>query len=400
MALKFDPKLEPSGSRGSRTKQQKNDSGSSRSSKRGKSAAASSAGKRSKSTKGGKGAGSSSKRGKSSASAPAKGGKRKSIGAKAKQKAAKSTHAAQAELEKLEPVTSTPSRSTKFAKASARTTDVSTELAEIPLDEDAKPARSRRVGDVRARERAQRNRSRYIRYVLRILIVIVAVLVVIFGSIFIYRSDFLHVNNVKVKGVSHLTSNEITDLAAVPADSTLLRLDAAGISDRLQQNAWVQEAKVHRVFPDTLELEIVERAPGAVVRVSEKATWVVSTDGTWLSAATENDWKTQMRIIDVSKSLPQPISGSDCNDGGIKNALEILDGISDKLRKSIKSISAESSIKTSLNLKDGITVAFGDSSDIQLKEAVINKLLKKYKGKISYINVRVPSRPTFHAMEN
>lgn len=261
---------------------------------------------------------------------------------------------------------------------------------------------SRRVGDIRAAERAERakrNRVRYRRYLLRIGAVVGGVLLVVFGAIFLYRSDLFHVDNVQVNGVSHLTSNEITSLAQVPDDSTLLRVDTTAIVERLKQNAWVQDATVSRVFPDTLEVDITEREPGAVVRVSDKAIWVISKDGAWLSAATDEDWKAGPRIVDVSKTLAQPVSGSDCDDGGIKNALAIIEGMSDELASKVQSISAESSIKTSLNLEDGITVAFGDSSDIEVKEAAIEALLEKYAGKISYINVRVPTRPTYRTLD-
>ena len=207
-------------------------------------------------------------------------------------------------------------------------------------------------------------------------------------------------NNVQVNGVSHLTSQEITSIAAVSDDSTLLRLDANGIISRLKDNAWVQDVSIHRVFPDTIELNITERAPGAVVDINDKSTWVVSTDGTWLSAATAEDQQTAMHIIDVSPSLSTPISGTECTDGGIKNALSIMDAISDDLRAKIVSISAESSLKTSLNLTDGVTVAFGDSSDVEIKEAAINSLLSQYEGHISYINVRVPTRPTYRMVDS
>ena len=78
--------------------------------------------------------------------------------------------------------------------------------------------------------------------------------------------------------------------------------------------------------------------------------------------------------------------------------MAVIQGVSPELKEQIKSISAESSVKTSLNLKSGVTVAFGDSNDIELKEADIWGLLDKYKGKISYINVRVPSHPTFRTL--
>lgn len=267
----------------------------------------------------------------------------------------------------------------------------------VPVSERT---RARRAGEVRAQQREKRQRSQYMRYILRIVAAIAVVVAVIFGSIFVYRSDLFHVNNVQVNGVSHLTSQEITNIAAVSDDSTLLRLDAGGIIARLEDNAWVQKASIHRVFPDTIEIDITERVPGAVVYISDKSVWVISSDGSWLSAATNEDQETAMKIIDVSTSLPAPISGTMCTDGGINNALSILDAISDDLRSRIVSISAESSIKTSLNLEDGVTVAFGDSSDAELKEAAINSLLSQYQGKIAYINVRVPTRPTYRMIDN
>ena len=277
----------------------------------------------------------------------------------------------------------------------------SSENAQKQANESKRKAldKGRRAGDIRAEQRAKRQRWQYLRYIARIAIVIAVILLVIFGSIFIYRSDLFHVNNVQVNGSAHLTSQEITSIAAVSDDSTLLRLDSKGIKERLEDNAWVQNAAIHRVFPDTIVIDITEREPGAVVKINDRSNWVISTDGAWLSAATTDDWENAMKIIDVSPSMPAPISGAMCADGGINNALDILNSISDDLRSRIVSISAESSIKTSLNLVDGVTVAFGDSSDIEVKEAVINSLLNEYEGRISYINVRVPTRPTYRMLE-
>lgn len=374
MALSFDPKLNSSGSRSSRTSKPKNGKGSS--------SASAKSGSRTRKTGRGSSTGSmpatgkrsSSRKRSSRTSSPQVTGSSKPIKGKrvsVKDKASRQSVASTGEMGAVESTRGTVSERTRI----------------------------RRAGEVRAQQREKRQRNQYRRYILRILIAIAAVLAIIFGSIFIYRSDLFHVNNVQVNGVSHLTSQEITSIAAVSDDSTLLRLDAGGIIARLEDNAWVQNAAIHRVFPDTIVIDITERAPGAVAYISDKSTWVISTDGTWLSAATNEDQETAMKIVDISSSMPAPISGTACTDGGVLNALSILKAISDDLRSRIVSISAESSIKTSLNLKDGVTVAFGDSSDVEIKEAAINSLLSQYEGKIAYINVRVPTRPTYRMIE-
>ncbi len=251
---------------------------------------------------------------------------------------------------------------------------------------------------LRAEERERRTKSAYKGYVLRILIIIFCVLALIFGAIFVYRSDLFHVENVTVSGVSHLTDHEITRVAAVPDDSTLLRLDEDGIKQRLSQNAWVQSVEVKRVFPNTVELQIVEREPAAAVRVNEKSTWVVADDGAWLSAATNADWENNTRIVDVNASISAPVSGVACDDEGIMNALKVVEALGERTKGELDSISAPSAAKTSLNLKNGVSVAFGDASEVAAKEAAIWGVLDKLAGQVSYINVRVPSRPTYRAL--
>lgn len=312
---------------------------------------------------------------------------------------------------------STGRRSVRSERSSARSTRSSRSKTAAPAgtqdfsvsdadkrrrnrDMDEVASGGRRVGDIRASraaERAARARKRYLSYVLKLAAVIATVLVVVFGSIFIYRSNLLAINTVTVSGAEHLTDQEVTQLAAVPDDSTLLRLDTAGICERLQEHPWVQSATVVRQFPNSIKIQITERTPSAVVKISSKSIWVISTDGAWLSSATKEDWKSYRRIVDADASISAPVAGGECTNEGVLNALKIYDGVSSKLAEQIKSISAESAVKTSLTLKGGVTVAFGEATDLELKEADIWKLLEEHEGTISYINVRVPDRPTYRS---
>ncbi len=262
------------------------------------------------------------------------------------------------------------------------------------------PRRSgRRLGDERAAERAERNRKRYRSYVFRIAIIIVVAFIVIFGAMTLYRSDFLLVKDVHVEGATHLSSSEITETAAVAEGSTLLRLDSDGIVSRLEESPWVQEAHVTRQFPDSIVIHITEREPAAVVRIDKNVRWVISEDCAWLSLATDEDWKNNYHIIDVNTAISKPASGSVCTDDGIVAAVTLLQGLSPDFRDQIKNISAESAAKLSIKLKNGITVAWGDPDETELKEAAVWALLDEYQGKISYINVRIASRPTYRTLQ-
>ena len=272
------------------------------------------------------------------------------------------------------------------------------EAFEEELQRSKRRAKSKRRA--RAQQRERRTHNAYITHVLRILGIVAAVLVTIFGAIFVYRSDLFHVDNIEVYGTYHLNNLEVTRIAAVSDDSTLLRLDEAGIKRRLGENAWVQNAEVQRVFPNTLKIIITERSGEAVVRINDKSIWVVSADGAWLSSATNDDWNAGPRIVDVSTSIVSPVSGKACDDEGILNALNAIKVLSQRTKNEIDTISAESAAKTTLNLKSGVSVAFGEAKDVELKEAAIWSILDKLQGKVSYINVHVPSRPTYRSITN
>ncbi|MBR2789788.1 MAG: FtsQ-type POTRA domain-containing protein [Eggerthellaceae bacterium] len=64
------------------------------------------------------------------------------------------------------------------------------------------------------------------------------VIAAIIGLGMIYRSNLFAIEYLSVKGVRHLTASEMEALAAIPEDTTLLRVDTDAIRDRLLTDAW------------------------------------------------------------------------------------------------------------------------------------------------------------------
>lgn len=277
------------------------------------------------------------------------------------------------------------------------------------------PLRSVSVSDVRnaARYRSK-HAARRVPMVFITIVVVIALLAI--GGVVLANSGVFTVRQVTVSGVSHITSEEVTNLAAVPEGTTLLNVDANGISSRMASNPWVQSANVERVFPDTLNLHVTERTISAVVSVTvdESNTverWALASDGMWLTelpdqnsaegqalpASVYEDSANALEITDIPYGS-SPEAGKYCNNANVENALSIIDGMTTELADQIKSVSAASSNSTTLTLDNGVEIAFGDSQDIRDKERVCLELLKQYEGKISYINVRVVNKPVWRSM--
>jgi cell division protein FtsQ len=109
----------------------------------------------------------------------------------------------------------------------------------------------------------------------------------------VYLSPAFTVKEVTVEGASRLTNERLTELAAVPADSTLLRLDVEGIQSRVASDPWVEQVEIQRSFPATVVLLVTERQIAAVVELPSAGTsatvdnWLIASDGVWLGSYKE-----------------------------------------------------------------------------------------------------------------
>ena len=64
-----------------------------------------------------------------------------------------------------------------------------------------------------------------------------------------FWSGLFSIKQLTVSGVEHLTSEEMTQLANVPSDTTLLRVDTGAVKSGVMRDAWVADVDVQRVCP-------------------------------------------------------------------------------------------------------------------------------------------------------
>lgn len=300
---------------------------------------------------------------------------------------------------------STPQARSATGRRSASVTSV--RLGDMDRSRTGRRATTLREGVARPR------RSRAFRVIVA-LAVTAAVLGIAYAGL--YFSSAFTIEKVEVTGADHLTSDEMAVLAAVPQGTTLLNVDASAVADSVVRDAWVADVKVNRHFPNTLEIAVTERKIAAVVDVvadNAKTTqyWAIASDGMWLMEIPDQDSElgqsispqiyedanSVLHITGVPFGLT-PEVGTYCADGNVNNALEILDGLTGELADQVKAVSATDAQSTLLTLENGIQIAFGTAEDIRDKERICLEIMAKNAGKVAYINVRVPDRPTWRAV--
>ena len=266
-----------------------------------------------------------------------------------------------------------------------------------------------KVGSLAQDTHHRRAQQTYRAHMAKAIVVLAVIAVLVIGAVGVYFSPLFSIKQVTVSGVEHLTGEEMTQLANVPSDTTLLRVDTGAIKQSIMLDAWVADVDVQRVFPDTLNLAVTERAIGATVQVtsqdgSSTETWALSTDGMWLCVIPEEGSEAAKSVspaifedANVGPGV-SPEIGAYCTDESIVNALDIVTGLTTELKDQVISVSAQSAESTRLTLENNVEIDFGVAEDIREKERICLQLLADNPGKVAYINVRVVDSPTWRAV--
>ena len=258
-------------------------------------------------------------------------------------------------------------------------------------------AHARRVSAAKRDERERRQRVMRARLYASVAAAVLLIGLVAWGIVSLYNAQIFVVREVRVEGTSLLTQEHVMQLAAVPAETTLLRVPSAAITKRVRRDPWVQSVRVERDFPSTLMIRVVERKPAVVVDAGGTNLWMVSNDGVWLGKSTVVASDT---IIVRDLDRPMPAVGKKTTSKELLNAIQIARGISPQLRNMVRAISAPTIDKTALITADDVEVFVGAATQLERKDRIARSILAKEKGKVVYINVRVPGHETWRGLDS
>ncbi len=267
---------------------------------------------------------------------------------------------------------------------------------------------------VQAEEGEQPRKHRRWPRVLVIVLVALVAAVAIAYAVLSNTSAFV-ITGIVSEDTEHVSSQDIATLAAVPEGTTLLNYDEAQITANLLHNPWVGEVKVSRIFPDTLRISVTERTVEAVVPLnSGTVVWCLGSGDVWIEpikvtpeedqamAEAALDRAAQMGsllITDVPSSV-SPVAGQPAGDEVFAAVSAYRKGFTKELWDQVVSVSAPSVEGISCTLSNGVEVSLGTPEAISTKEGIIEQILAKYPGRITYINVRVPSNPSYRMIES
>lgn len=214
----------------------------------------------------------------------------------------------------------------------------------------------------RLRERADATRAARLR---RVVAVLGAALVVGALGWVLLASSLLAVDRLTVTGTERTTAAQVTRAAAVRLGTPLARVDVDGVRERVAALPAVARVEVHRTWPATLRLRVVERT--AVAGVLQQGS-VTLLDGEGVAFARERTMPDGAVRLQVPRPGPR--------DATTRSALAVLDELPEDLRARLAIVRAPSPEAVSLLLEDGRRVVWGPPGRAQDKAAAATALLR------------------------
>jgi len=99
--------------------------------------------------------------------------------------------------------------------------------------------------------------------------------------LYLINCDDFAVKKTEIACRQEFVGRDIRALLDASKFGNLLLLDISRLQDRVEAHRWVKAARLRKVFPSTLKIEITEREPAAVLKTGESFL-MIDRDGVWL----------------------------------------------------------------------------------------------------------------------
>ena len=238
-----------------------------------------------------------------------------------------------------------------------------------------KEKRSVKINEQREKEKKKRKQRK------SKLILIAVILVIGVISAYLLTSPSFAIQEISIKGNTQLSTQKITQIAEIQRGDNIFSKIGIILKVKLKQNGYIQDAKINKIYPNKLEIEVIERQKQFQIKLETQGYIYIDEQGYILEYG-------------VDKLVIPTIIGMDIKqtDVGILDRLEERDLIKMEnilqIREQCKVIEIADKV-TQIQVKDeyiislendGISINLGDCTNLQNRFYYANAILKQEAG--------------------
>lgn len=174
--------------------------------------------------------------------------------------------------------------------------------------------------DKQAERRNKRNKK-----VKNILKIILLLGVIIGGTIFSMTSPIFNIKEIQVTNNNITPSDTIISLSELKLDENIFKFNKYNVKNKIKENAYIEDVKIHRKIPNVVQIEITQRQPKYSIDFMGKYAYINS-QGYILEVADTNNGLPIIQGIATNEEEIVPNSRLNEDDlTSLENIIKIMD---------------------------------------------------------------------------
>lgn len=230
-------------------------------------------------------------------------------------------------------------------------------------------------------------------------------IILLVAIILVLCSPLFNIKNIEVEGNSKLSNGRIISISTLQTHTNIFKFNTKLISEKIKENAYVNEAKITRKLPSTVKITIDERQPKYMLQFADSYVYI-NNQGYMLEISNE---KLELPIlIGFTTDLSNIKAGNRINVSDLKKmdmVIKIYEAIkSNGLGELVNKIDISNDKNYAIILEnEGKTVYLGDCTELNTRILYLKSILETVQGKSGeiFLNVDLNSQePYFRPSSN
>ena len=203
---------------------------------------------------------------------------------------------------------------------------------------------------------------------------------------YLLTSPTFKIQEISVKGNEQLPKEKVEQLAEVKKGDNIFSKVGEVLKVKLKQNGYIEDAKINKIYPNKIEIEIKERKKRFQIKTESEKYIYIDEQGYILDCSTEKLEITTIIGMDITEiSNKKRLDEKDLNK--VENILQILDECKKiEIADKITQIQVKDDYILELENNE-ITINLGDVTNLKNRMYYVNAILKQEAGNTGTIYV-------------
>lgn len=267
----------------------------------------------------------------------------------------------------------------KNAKQEEKSFDLETETVIQMTNKNKIAKEEKKRKELSQKERKRKKRNKKIKFFLKLFL---AIGFLVGGGVFAFTSPIFNIKDIQVLNNSQVSSETIISLSNLKTEDNIFRYVSSQVAQKIKENAYIEDVKVNRKLPGTIQIEVTERIASYAIDFMGKYAYI-NTQGYILEISDDNKGLPVIQGVSTKEEEITP------NQRLAKEDLERLEGIikimniakENNLDTEVTSIDITNENEYSLYLeKEKKKIHLGDNSNLSNKMIHAVAIIEQTKG--------------------